>query len=84
VIYADSGKIRADYYDSEGHVIRYDVQVPKPSAAAFISEEIAAAPRYRLSYEAKENGIVAGKFEIAPPGKAFFAYLQWSTRRAVK
>lgn len=85
VIYAGEGEgagIRADYYDSEGHVIRYTVRVPRPNVAIFVSNAAKGSPRYRLTYELTEAGL-QGKFEIAPPGapEAFSPYLVWKSQR---
>lgn len=85
VIYAaEDGAIRADYYDNEGHVIRYTVRVSRPGQASFVSEIARAAPRYRLSYMLNPDGVLHGEFEIAPPGKpeAFARYLAWDSRKA--
>ena len=84
IVYADErGAVRADYYDNEGHVIRYTVTAPRPGQAIFTSEATAAGPQYRLTYDAGPSGIVSGTFAIAPPGKpgAFAPYLTWEMRR---
>lgn len=75
--------IRADYFDSEGHVIRYLVEVVAEKRATFVSEESAGAPRFRLSYVALPDSGLRGKFEVAPPEKSagFAPYLDWTARR---
>ena len=74
--------VRADYYDSEGHVIRYDVRSPAPGEAVFLSDATAGAPRFRLRYRL-DAGTLKGEFEIAPPGsEAFQRYLTWESRKA--
>jgi hypothetical protein len=80
---AQPGGIRADYYDNEGHVIRYDVSAPTPGTAIFLSDIVAGQPRYRLTYTAVPNGNVKGEFAIAPPGSpdGFKTYLSWETKR---
>ena len=85
VIFAEGPALRADYYDSEGHVIRYAIETPSAGAAVFTSEPTAGAPRYRLSYALKGD-VLEGTFEIAPPGKpdAFQRYLSWQSHKAVK
>src|SRR5262244_1588463 len=45
---APDGATRADYWDSEGHVIRYGVTVDAGKSIVFLSE--GAGPRYRLTY----------------------------------
>lgn len=87
IVYADErGAVRADYYDNEGHVIRYIVTVPRAGQAVFTSEGTAGAPQYRLTYAAGSPGVVSGAFAIAPPGKpgAFTPYLTWEMRRKVQ
>jgi len=84
VIYsAPGGGARADYYDSEGHVIRYVVQSPAPGQAVFLSEATAGAPRFRIAYTLTAPGVLKGEFAIAPPGspEAFKPYLAWESHR---
>jgi hypothetical protein len=82
IFVAPDGGARADYYDNEGHVIRYAVQVPTPGHAVFLSEPVAGQPRFRLSYALDSAGALEGEFAIAPPGAldAFKAYLTWKSR----
>jgi hypothetical protein len=84
VIAADGGVVRADYFDSEGHVIRYVVESPRPREAVFLSEIKRNEPRYRLRYTSSADGVLSGRFDIAPPGKpdAFSPYLTWTARRS--
>lgn len=84
IIYADDrGVIRADYYDNEGHVIRYGVTTAGEGQVAFTSEASANGPRYRITYQTASGGIVKGSFAVAPPGKpdAFTPYLTWDMSR---
>jgi len=84
VIYVDSdAQVKADYYDNEGHIIRYHVQTSPDSTAAFVSEVSPTSPRYRLTYRMGIDGLLRGSFEIAPPGKpeAFTVYLSWTSRK---
>ncbi|MGE5179742.1 MAG: hypothetical protein ACM3PF_11695 [Bacteroidota bacterium] len=85
VIYADGAALKAHYYDSEGHVIRYAIATPSTGAAVFTSDPMTGAPRYRLSYALKGD-VLEGTFEIAPPGKpdAFQRYLSWQSHKAAK
>jgi hypothetical protein len=68
----DAG-LRAAYFDSEGHVIRYKVTSPAPDRAVFDSE--GEGPPYRLSYWMAGREL-KGKFEVG--GKA---YLEWASVR---
>jgi hypothetical protein len=82
VIYREdrSRDLLADYFDTEGHVIRYQVQPNEPSnTAVFISDASTNSPRFRLTYKKVAEGL-QGTFEIAPPGKPeeFKLYLQWT------
>ncbi len=85
IIYATpEGGARADYYDNEGHVIRYVVQSPGPGRAVFLSELVAGQPRFRLTYTLQATGVLEGEFAIAPPGapEDFKQYLHWESRKA--
>ena len=84
VIYVDEGQVlRADYYDSEGHVIRYEGQLGAAGEVAFVAAATAAGPGFRLSYRQVEPGLLEGRFEIAlpQPAGAYAPYLTWSARR---
>ena len=83
VIYSENGSLKADYLDSEAHVIRYAVDAREPNAVVFVSDPSPREPRYRLSYRAGAGGVLAGSFEIAAPGSpdAFKPYLTWKARR---
>jgi len=82
IIYVEQGNLRADYYDNEGHIIRYAASAPAPGEALFVSDVVSGTPRYRLGYKLVD-GKLTGRFEIAPPGKpdGFSKYLEWETRR---
>jgi hypothetical protein len=82
VIYASpDGEMHADYYDNEGHVIRYSVDA-KDGTAVFTSDPSPGVPRFRLTYKPAYAGIVGGEFEIASPGEpeAFKSYLTWTMK----
>jgi hypothetical protein len=83
VIFSENGSLKADYFDNEGHVIRYSVQTPAPNVAIFVSDASAREPRYRLTYRGAAHGALDGSFEIAPPGSpdAFKPYLSWKAER---
>src|SRR6201999_2862430 len=59
IIYSeDAGKsLKAIYFDSEGHVIHYDVRSPGPGVAVF------EGSGYRLTYRL-DGKKLAGKFEV--------------------
>jgi hypothetical protein len=84
-IYVEGGIVRADYFDNEGHVIRYVVEA-HDGEVRLASEIKPSEPRYRLTYTRESATTVKGTFEIAPPGKpdAFAPYLSWNARRAAQ
>ena len=81
VIYIDAGVVKANYFDSEDHVIRY-VAEARSGEVVFVSEIKPSEPRYRLTYTRRSETLV-GKFEMAPPGKpeSFSPYLSWTARK---
>lgn len=72
VVFVEDGRLRAEYFDSEGHLIRYDVQSPSPGTLVFLGDPHPGAPRFRLTYTGSGPGKVALTFEIAPPGATEF------------
>lgn len=78
VIYLEGGAHRAIYFDTEGHVIRYHLTFPGANRVTFESE--GAGPRYRLSYWLNGTSL-DGKFEVAPPGGEYKAYMNWTSRK---
>lgn len=85
IIYVSPAGVRADYYDSENHVIRYSVRSPAPGQAVFLSDPVAGQPTFRLTYKLTSNGTLDGEFEIADPGSSEFkAYLTWHSRKVTK
>jgi len=83
VIYAERGAIKAEYFDNEGHVIRYAVQPRDRNEVVFVSEPNPGEPRYRLTYTSKTSGTLLGTFEIASPATpdTFKPYLSWKARK---
>jgi hypothetical protein len=82
VIYLDEPKDtpRAIYFDTEGHIIRYNLTFPAPSNVVFESDGTQPGPRYRLSYWLNGHAL-DGKFEVAPPGAEYKTYLQWTAKK---
>jgi len=83
VIYEEGGRLKADYFDNEQHVIRYLVEARGDRDVVFVSDSKPSDPRYRLSYTARDAGTLVGQFEIAAPGTpdAFKPYLSWTARK---
>lgn len=71
---------RAIYFDSEGHVIRYNLTFPSTSRVVFESDGTQPGPKYRLSYWL-EAGSLKGRFEVAAPSKNYQTYMSWSATR---
>ena len=67
VVFKDGTGTRADYYDNEGHVIRYAVSVPTAGTFVFLSDAKEGQPRFRLTQAIDTAGAMSIKFEIAPP-----------------
>jgi hypothetical protein len=59
-------KTLADYWDNEGHVIRYDVDVLE-GKLVFVSDAAQPGPRFRLIYVKTGDNTLKLTFAIAPP-----------------
>ena len=84
IVYQENKEKKAIYFDSEGHVIHYTPSFSQDGQTlTFLSETIAAAPRFRLSYKKSGDQRVQIKFEMAPPGKpdSFKTYLEGGARK---
>jgi hypothetical protein len=75
-----AGELRAIYFDSEGHVIRYSVTA-SPGGVVFVSDGKPDEARYRLTYTATGKDTLRLQFEVAAPGKDFVRYLDGTMRR---
>lgn len=72
--------LKADYFDSEGHVIHYDVTTPTPTSVVFLSAP-GPGPQFRLSYELAGK-VMTGRFQMHMPGEdAWHTYLEWNGSR---
>ena len=83
VVFLEADKLKADYFDSEGHVIHYAVNPSTDSKSVeFLSEPQPGSPRYRLSYtKAADPDLLKLKFEIANKGDAFASYIDATLHR---
>ena len=69
-IFVSADKLRAEYYDTEGHVIHYvSAEIVPHSRIVFVSDSPAAKPAFRLTYERMSADELAVPFAIAPPGR---------------
>jgi hypothetical protein len=80
VIYLDAPNDtpRAIYFDTEGHVIRYNLTFPSAKRAVFESDGSQPGPKYRLTYW-MDGASLNGQFEVAPPGKEYQSYMKWTS-----
>jgi hypothetical protein len=83
VVYQEKDGIKADYWDNEGHVIHYLVELTAEGLITFISEKQPGAPRLRLSYQRLGEARVDILFEMSTPDKPddFKVYLHGKARR---
>ena len=93
-VYQDSAgaPLKAIYFDAEGHVIQYDVEIQHEGGAygrrdyaIFLSEVSALGPRFRLTYERNTDTFthkteMQGKFEVFLANGTWRPYLQWGGR----
>lgn len=80
VYHGEAGALRAIYFDSEDHVIRY-TGTGTAAGVAFVSDGKPDEVRYRLTYAATGKDTLTLEFEIAAPGKDFSRYLDAGARR---
>ena len=82
VIYLDApdDTPRAVYFDTEGHIIRYNLTFPGSNKVVFESDGTQPGPRYRLSYWLNGRAL-EGKFEVAPPGSEYKTYMSWTSKK---
>jgi hypothetical protein len=74
------GALRAVDFDSEQHVIRYDITM-FGDRIVFTSQRETGRPQFRLTYERQTGDKLRLKFEIAPPGKGFAPYIEATAHR---
>lgn len=82
-----AGITRADYWDNEGHVIRYYVELADGGRKLVMTSDSAQpGPRYRLTYVKTGDNDLKLTFEIAPPEapEKFKTYIEASAKRAKK
>ena len=78
IVYHEGNLDKATYWDNEGHVIHYDIDMPDADTVKFTSND-PSGPRFRLTYHRTVSGL-DGSFEIAPPPARdhFKPYLNWA------
>ena len=80
ILYKEGGALKAIYFDSEQHVIRYSASAVE-NGVAFVSEGPSTAPRYRFTYTSTGKDALKLRFEIAPPGRDFATYIEGAANR---
>ena len=83
-IYPAGDRLRAEFFDSEGHIIRYRATVLEPEQrVVFTSESDEPGPTFRLTYEKVSKSELNIVFEIAAPGptQEFKIYSHGHVRR---
>ena len=85
VIYLQGTDLRADYWDNEGHVIRYQV-FPQPQAkqVVFESNPLPDGSQYRLTYHAVDDDTLELKFDVGHAGSDYQPYLNGTLKRRKK
>ena len=71
VLYEESNHWRADYWDTERHVIHYGITMGE-GVATFLSDPHPKSPTYRLVYKRMDKGALSVEFAVAPPGSQEF------------
>ncbi len=71
VVYQEHNQWRADYWDTERHVIHYSIEMGE-GTATFLSDKSANSPTYRLIYKRMVKGALSVEFAIAAPGSQDF------------
>jgi hypothetical protein len=75
---------KATYYDSDGHVIEYNVSFNENrTAVTFLSDAPTGEPQYRLTISKAEDEHLAVKFEMATPSNpgVFMVYVTGTVKR---
>jgi hypothetical protein len=82
IIYPQAGQggFRAEYFDSEGHVIHYAVSFPT-SKIVFESDGASGGPRFKLVYEMKSADVLGIEFDMAAPDRDYHPYLTGTVHR---
>ena len=81
IIYPQAGQagFRAEYFDSEGHVIHYAVSFPT-GKIVFESDDT-SGPRFKLIYEMKSADVLGIEFDMAAPNQDYHSYLTGTVHR---
>lgn len=84
IYHGQGGSVQAQYFDNEGHVIHYSVDVAgRGDSLVFTSDLSPSSPRFRFTYLKQENDALKTEFAIAQPGSPanFRRYVEGFARR---
>ncbi|HYA58211.1 MAG TPA: hypothetical protein VEH57_07115 [Thermoplasmata archaeon] len=86
IVFVDAdSEVRGIFWDSDGHLIRYQEVHPDPDGlgVGLVSDRSSPGPRQWLQYRFEEPDHLTGVFSIHAPGAPGFApYLTWRSVRA--
>ncbi len=85
IIYLQGADMRADYWDNEGHTIRYQVY-PQPQAkqVVFESNPLPDGAQFRLTYHSIDDDTLELKFDIGHAGGEYQPYVAGVLKRRKK
>jgi hypothetical protein len=84
VYFVPGGKqLEANYFDNEGHIIKYLVSVSENSVI-FLSVKQDNAPVFRLSYTLLDQATVNVRFEMSSDGVNFKTYVEGKSKRVMQ
>lgn len=83
IIFPYGDHLRAAYYDSNGYVVGYEVEISGKNHVVLTSDKMQGVPRARLTYDLGGNGVLAAKVDYAPADKpdAFAPSMAWNSKR---
>lgn len=84
VVYNDGNSVKANYFDNEGHVINYNVNISQDSLSViFISDPVLTSPRFQFTYTKIDDSKMKFSFDMASPGKPedFTTYINGVVKR---
>ncbi len=85
IIYPEADGFRADYWDNEGHVIRYRVYPqPENKAVVFESSPGADGSQFRLTYRFTGDDTIELRFDVGRVAFDFKNYLTGTLQRRKK
>jgi hypothetical protein len=84
LIYPDTGGLKADYVDGEGHAIHYTSATVTPDKSVTFTSAAGQGPVFRLTYEAQSLDVLAITFGMTPPGQSEFRPIATGTLKRAR